>query len=204
MNVWKVHFAGNAKTFASGATHRQGSSIGKRTSRSVSGKKGTSDKTLKRKKGLKPGKWRTSKHIIKKRAERKGFEAQWTRWQFECYGEFIWGVIDSETLQRVIGVAMPCECCGISRAIMDADHAVIPRSNRLRGDPWSLTNGQILTRACNMRKGSSHGPEWDFRTAERKIHQMQKALREWMKVGKKWEYIGSSTFVAKGIKRNDY
>ncbi|KKM94189.1 hypothetical protein LCGC14_1200950 [marine sediment metagenome] len=159
---------------------------------------------LKRGKGLKPGKWRTSKHVIQKRNKRKAFERMWARWQFECYGEFIWGVIDAETLQRVIGLAMPCECCGISRAIMDADHGLIPRSNRLRGDPWSPTNGQILTRDCNMRKGSSHGPQWDFRTTERKLHQMQKSLREWINVYSGWEYIGSSKFVLKGVKSNGY
>lgn len=158
---------------------------------------------LKRGKGLKPGKWRTSKHVIKKRNKRKDFERMWARWQFECYGEFIWGVIDAETLQRVIGLAMPCEICGTARTAMEIDH-LLPRSNRLRGDPWDPTNGMVLCHDCNSAKGSSHGPEWDFRTTERKDHQIQKSSREWINVGKDWEYIGSSKFVLKGVKSNGY
>lgn len=157
---------------------------------------------MKRKKGLKPGKWRTSKHIIKKRAERKGFEAQWRRWQFECYAEFLWGDAGLAILKDEGKDTLPCERCGKIWQPIEADHAAIPRSNRLRGDPWDPANGQILDHDCNSEKGSSHGPKWDFRTTERKIHQMQKASVDWNwnGISRDWEYIGSSKFVTKGGK----
>lgn len=83
---------------------------------------------------------------------------------------------------------------------IEADHAAIPRSNRLRGDPWDPANGQILDHDCNSEKGSIHTPEWDFRSNERKIHQMQKASVDWNKnvISRQWEYIGDSQYVTKG------
>jgi len=73
-----------------------------------------------------------------------------------------------------------------------ADH-VIPRSN-FRIDPWIPTNSQIICWGHNSEKGSSHGPQWDFRTEEYKKFQVELAEKEWEKdhMGR-WQLIPNKT-----------
>ena len=107
----------------------------------------------------------------RKKAERRPRrrDHEWRVWQFRCLSAWL----DSNGTQNSI----TCLRCG-ALSYLQADH-VMPRSNRLHGDPWHPCNGQILCLPHNMEKGSRHGPQWDFRSKGFKEFQQKKAEAEW-------------------------
>ena len=96
-------------------------------------------------------------------------ESAWRLWQFRCYAAW-W---ESQGYESPLG----CLKCGRISGLQ-ADH-VMPRSNRLHGDPWNPTNGQLLCLECNYAKGSKHGKDQDFRSLLYREFQAKKAEEEW-------------------------
>lgn len=100
-----------------------------------------------------------------------GRDMEWRVWGLRCYALWL-EHIDSKT-------ALVCMKCG-AMTYIQMDH-VLPRSNRLRGDPWDPANSCPTCYNCNMEKGSRHGPAWDPRPEPYKKFQIALRDLEWEK-----------------------
>ena len=119
-------------------------------------------------------------------------EAAWRLWQFRCFAAW-W---ENQGYESPLG----CLKCGRISGLQ-ADH-VIPRSNRLHGDPWNPKNGQLLCLECNYAKGSKHGKDQDFRSLLYREFQAKKAEEEWEynTVTREWLLKNKSLSSAKTVK----
>ena len=103
-------------------------------------------------------------------------QSVWSRWQIRAWGMY-W-------CQNLANGPIPCMHCGKISGLV-ADH-VMPRSNKLHGDPWDPKNGAILCHLCNFDKGSRHGESLDYRPQAYKAFQKALADKEWEMVYGKW------------------
>lgn len=111
----------------------------------------------------------------------------WSYWAMKSWGRF--------TTAYNFDSYITCMKPGCNRIKgLVADH-VYPRSG-FRHDPWNPCNSQILCWEHNGEKGSSHGPQWDYRSWKYKVFQRCLRRRDWTynTVTRKWEMNSTRAF----------